>query len=49
MIMFHAVAKFLPNVSGGTPLKKSLGLYVASCKKKYKVNFIAYCSKDMNF
>ena len=37
MIMFHAIAKFVANCSGGTPLKRQLRVYVASCKKKYKV------------
>ena len=36
MIMFHAIAKFVPNMSGGTALKKQLGLYVASRKKKFQ-------------
>ena len=42
MILYHAVAKCLPNVTGGMPLKKQLGVYMASPKKKYKVNYEAF-------
>ena len=37
MILFHAVAKFVDKCSGGTALKKHLGVYVSSREKKYKV------------
>ena len=37
MIMFHTTAKFVANCSGGTTLKRQLGVYIASRKKKYKV------------
>ena len=49
MILYHAVAKFLPNVTGGMPLKKQLGVYVASLKKKYKVNFVAFRKLTSSF
>ena len=37
MILFHAVVKFVEKCSGGTALRKHLGVYVSSRQKKYKV------------
>ena len=37
MIMFHAIAKFVDRCTGGTSLKKQLGVYVSSRTMKFKV------------